>query len=296
MFLFGFARIRFAPALITTIFLVVGYEVSEALQDVSFTTVLSNNFFLLGFIVVGATTCYALESLRRREYRYEEALRGAFGTYVSHELIDRVTSGRADIEGEDVDVTILFVDIRDFTWFADHATARETVAYLNEFYALVLPVVRRHGGHANKLLGDGLLAVFGAPTPLPDHADAALRAAREILDAVGMRFEGELRVGIGINSGSVVAGTIGDPTKLDYTLIGDAVNVASRIEQLTKTTGDPILLSDDTRSRLLSAWPIHSRGHHTVRGKVRPLHVYALDVPAPPRANADAARQSSTHH
>lgn len=289
MFLFGFARVRFAPALVTTGIVIVGFEVSEVVQAVSWTTAAYNNFFLVGFVVVGASTCYALERLRRREYLYEEGLRGAFGSYVSTELIDRVATGEAIIAPEEVEVTLLFVDIRDFTSFADRSEPSHTVDYLNDFFAVVLPIVRRHGGHANKLLGDGLLAVFGAPTTLADHADRAAAAAVEVLSAVRTRFDGTLRIGIGLDSGTVVAGTVGGAGKLDYTVIGDAVNVASRVEQLTKQTGDPILLTDATRQRMAGTWPTESRGEHQLRGKARPILVHALAI-ADEAAVPDRAR------
>jgi adenylate cyclase len=113
------------------------------------------------------------------------------------------------VEPEWAMVTILFVDIRGFTAFADRSTAREAVDYLNEFFAVAVPVVSAHGGHVNKLLGDGLLAVFGAPEPVPDHADRALAAASDLLAAVDSELGERCRVGIGVNSGLVLVGTIG---------------------------------------------------------------------------------------
>ena len=115
----------------------------------------------------------------------------------------------ARVEPEWAMVTVLFVDIRGFTTFADRSTAREAVAYLNEFFGVVVPILTAHGGHANKLLGDGLLGVFGAPEPLPDHADRALAAAEDMLAAVESHFGERCRIGIGINSGLVLVGTIG---------------------------------------------------------------------------------------
>ena len=99
------------------------------------------------------------------------------------------------LEGVDVEVTVLFLDIRDFTAFAERSTAREVVAHLNEFYEEVVPCLTHHGGHANKFVGDGLLGVFGAPDPLPDHADRAVAAAVDIVRHIRRRYGGELRVG-----------------------------------------------------------------------------------------------------
>ena len=118
-----------------------------------------------------------------------------------------------------------------------------------------MPAVVDTGGHVNKFLGDGALAVFGAPNDLADHADAAVSAAVLIHRLVGERFGGELRIGIGINTGVVIAGTTAGAGKLEFTLIGDTVNVAARVEQLTKTTGDAILLTDHTVDALDSRPP-----------------------------------------
>ena len=120
-----------------------------------------------------------------------EALREAFGAYVDPDVAERVLEEGELLEGQELEVTVMFVDIRDFTPFAERSSARETVAFLNEFFASSVPCVTEHGGHANKFLGDGVLAVFGAPERLADHADRALAAAREIAAAVSERFGDE---------------------------------------------------------------------------------------------------------
>ncbi|WP_197513905.1 adenylate/guanylate cyclase domain-containing protein, partial [Mycobacterium sp. 1165178.9] len=131
----------------------------------------------------------------------------------------------------------------------------------------------------NKFLGDGALAVFGAPNELADHAGAALNAAVLIQRLVIERFGGELRIGIGINTGKVIAGTIGGGSKLEFTLIGDTVNVAARVEQLTKTTGDAILLTGrcvDALNHRPAA--LTDRGFHTLKGKSSAVHLFGLDL------------------
>ena len=176
-----------------------------------------------------------------------QRLQGAFGTYVDPVLAARLLEQGDDVfTGERRDVTVMFVDIRDFTPFAEANSAEETVARLNALFEIVVPSVVGAGGHVNKFLGDGALAVFGAPNDLADHADAAVGAAVMVERLVAEKFGGELRIGIGINSGVVIAGTIGGGGKLEFTLIGDTVNVAARVEQLTKTTGDAILLTQQT--------------------------------------------------
>jgi class 3 adenylate cyclase len=179
-----------------------------------------------------------------------ERLREAFGAYVDPGLADRVLREGADLEGEERDVSVLFLDIRDFTAFAESAQPNEVVSLLNGFWELVVPVLLRHGGHANKFIGDGLLAVFGAPERLPDHAERAVLAACEIVECVRARYEGRIGVGVGVNSGDVIAGTVGGGGRVEFTVIGDVVNTAARVEAATRETGDDVLITDATRKRL----------------------------------------------
>jgi class 3 adenylate cyclase len=177
-------------------------------------------------------------------------LHEAFGAYVDPDVTERVLAEGAALEAEEVEVSVMFVDIRGFTARAERAGARETVEELNAFYDCVVPVVTRHGGHANKFVGDGMLAVFGAPEPRSDHADRAVAAALEIADAVRERFGDELSIGVGVNSGRVVAGTVGGGGRMEFTVIGDTVNTACRVEAATRETGDDVLITEATRERL----------------------------------------------
>jgi adenylate cyclase len=171
-------------------------------------------------------------------------------------------------------VTILFVDIRGFTDFADRTTAREAVDYLNDFFALTVPVVQEHGGEVNKLLGDGLLAVFHAP----DHADRGLAAARDLLAAV----EGHCRVGIGINSGLVLMGTIGAGAVVESGVVGDPVNVAARVQDATRELEEPVLLTEATRVLLDAAPDLQPRGALELRGKSEATPVYSVTLSGRP--------------
>ncbi|HEX5253200.1 MAG TPA: adenylate/guanylate cyclase domain-containing protein [Mycobacterium sp.] len=213
-----------------------------------------------------------------------QRLQGAFGTYVDPALAARLLQQGDDVfTGERREVTVLFVDIRDFTPFAEANSAEDTVARLNALFEIVVPAVVDAGGHVNKFLGDGALAVFGAPNDLADHADAAVSVAVSIQRLVDDRFGGALRIGIGINTGVVIAGTIGGGGKLEFTLIGDAVNVAARVEQLTKTTGDAILLTGRCADALTSRPPgLLDRGAHALKGKSAEVRVFTLG----PEANA----------
>ena len=207
-----------------------------------------------------------------------EELRDAFGTYVDKDVMALILSGQFPQEGVEVDVSILFCDVRDFTSYAELAEATDVIATLNTLFAEIVPVVEAYGGHVDKFLGDGLLAVFGAPEVQPDHADRAVDAARMIVDTVAMGASG-LRVSAGVNSGRVVAGPLGGAGRLNFSVIGDAVNVAARVEAATRATGDDVLLTLDTRAMLVRPQRLVSRGELPLKGKSEPVELFA-QVPA----------------
>ncbi|MFL6061373.1 MAG: adenylate/guanylate cyclase domain-containing protein [Marmoricola sp.] len=185
---------------------------------------------------------------------------------------------REHVEPEWAMVTIMFVDIRGFTSFADRSTAQEAVAYLNDFFELVVPIVTRHGGHANKLLGDGLLGVFGVPERHGDHADRALSAGTAIVRAVDAELGDRCRIGVGLNSGLVIVGTVGGGGLTEYGVIGDPVNVAARVESATRELGVPLLLTEATRC-LLEEDPgtgLDSHGPVQLKGRSEPVVLYSL--------------------
>ena len=205
-----------------------------------------------------------------------EQLREAFGTFVDPDLTERVLAEGTNLAGDEVDVSLLFMDIRGFTTYSERSAARDVVARLNDLYGQVVPIIRAQRGHANKFIGDGLLAVFGAPNRLADHADRAVSAGLEIAELVRDRYRGELRVGIGINTGRVVVGTVGGGGRLDFTVIGDAVNTAARVESATRETGDDMLITDATRRALRAdhgGWL--ERDPIPLKGKAQAVSLYA---------------------
>jgi adenylate cyclase len=139
-----------------------------------------------------------------------------------------------------------------------------------------VPVLAEHGGHTNKFLGDGVLGVFGAPEPLADHADRGVAAAAAVAGAAKDAFGERCRVSIGVNSGLVLVGTIGAAGHSELGVIGDPVNVASRVEQATRRTGDTVLITEATRCLLEADVPLASRGSIELKGKPAPVPVYAL--------------------
>ena len=223
----------------------------------------------------------------REKTRIEEN----FGRHVGERIARRILARDRGLGGVEEETTVLFLDIRDFTARAAAAPPARIVALLNLFLAEMVEVIeQRHGGIVNKFLGDGLMALFGAWTGREDHADAALAAGAEMLARLGainarLAVDGEapLAIGIGIHSGRAVVGSIGSPRRMEYTAIGDAVNVASRVEGLTKTLREPLLFTAATLAGLRH--PVSAVAHppQSVKGQVEPVAVYA------PRAESDTS-------
>ena len=180
------------------------------------------------------------------------------------------------MEAKEADVTMMFVDIRDFTTFAEQYEPRDVLATLNELFELAVPVITSRKGHVDKFVGDGLLGTFGVPELIADHADRALDAALELERLANERFQGDLEIGIGIDSGTVIAGNVGGGGRLDFTVIGDAVNMASRVEAATRKTGDIILITERTKALLQHTTPsLIERRTVSIKGRRRPVALYA---------------------
>ncbi len=179
---------------------------------------------------------------------------------------------------------MLVCDVRDFTSFAASSSAKEVVSRLNALFEIVVPIVGRHRGHVDKFLGDGLLAVFGAPEPYPDHADRAVLAACEMATKVNSRDDLGLKIGVGVNTGPVVAGSIGGGGRLNFSVIGDAVNVAARVEAATREVGEDVLITERTLERLTTPIEAEPCGERALKGIDEPLALYV------PRSEATGSR------
>ena len=206
-----------------------------------------------------------------------ERLREAFGTYLDPDVAEHVLREGTALEGEEVEVTAMFVDVRDFTGFAERESAPVVVATLNRLFELLVPIIHSHGGHIDKFVGDGFLAVFGAPRRQSDHAEQALGAARAIAHRVNESLGDEISVGIGLNTGVVVAGNVGGAGRYDFSVIGDVINVAARVQAATRETGDMILISEHTRRAVgATGAAFEERPDVRLKGKREAVAVYAV--------------------
>jgi adenylate cyclase len=223
-----------------------------------------------------------------------DKLRTTFGKYMTQTVMDHLLAGKVALGGEVLQVTILFTDIRSFTTISERMDPQQLVALLNEYFTDMVGIVMQEDGVVDKYIGDAIMAVFGAPVPKPGDAVNAVRAAvrmRQALDHLNVRLAARgvpsLRTGIGIHTGEVVAGNIGSEKRMEYTVIGDSVNLASRLESSTKELGVNVLISEDTYELTKHAIVARPVREITVKGRKQPVMTYevlGLQGEAPLRA------------
>lgn len=245
---------------------------------------LTRSVVLLGAGVLAGTVGVTIKSHFRRALdaaSTRDRVTNLFGQHVSPQVVDRLLAIGAAELSEMRRVCVMFVDIRGFTAAAALRTPDEVVARLDDAFAVLVEIVDRHHGIVNKFLGDGFLAMFGAPIDDPVAAADAVAAGREMLRAIAASNAGHawpIRIGIGIHIGDAVTGTVGSPRRKEYTVIGDTVNLASRLESLNKEVGSQFLVSDAVRVAAGdSLGEAQSLGPVAIRGYERPVTVWRLD-------------------
>jgi adenylate cyclase len=245
---------------------------------------LTRSVVLLGAGLLAGTVGVTVKSHFRRALdaaSTRDRVTNLFGQHVSPQVVDRLLAIGAAELSEMRRVCVMFVDIRGFTAAAAQRTPDEVVARLDDAFAVLVEIVDRYHGIVNKFLGDGFLAMFGAPIDDPAAAADAVAAGREMLPAIAASNAGHawpIRIGIGIHIGDAVTGTVGSPRRKEYTVIGDTVNLASRLESLNKEVGSQFLVSDAVRVAAGdSLGEAQSLGPVAIRGYERPVTVWRLD-------------------
>ena len=257
----------------------LGFQTQNLLID----ALVPSSFAFLAFSGTALLKYWQVE----RQKRWVSA---AFSRYVAPELVSRLASDPAQLKlgGEIRELTIMFCDVRDFTARAETMSAAEVMRFLNRIHTPLSNIILKSGGTIDKFLGDGLMAFWNAPLNVPDHARCAAMAALEMLElckALDTTLANEaqaagkaylpLRIGIGVNTGSVFVGNMGSDQRFDYSIIGDAVNIAARLEVATKTYQTPILLSESTAERC-AGLDIRKVGSLTLKGRTGETAVYSL--------------------
>jgi adenylate cyclase len=255
----------------TSVMLGLRYDASLALKIYAPLASVASGWLTL-LISVGVNRLFL--RLRRRE----QLLR-----FLPHDVVRGIDTGqiRLELGGIKREATILLSDLRAFTHMSEHRDPAEVVALLNEYFTAMAAVVRAHGGTIDKFIGDGMLAVFGVPVARDDHAVRAVEAARDMqraLVALNDRHRPAgrptLSMGIAVHTGTVVAGNVGAPDRMEYTVIGDVVNLTARIEELNKRFGTSILLSASTWERVRDRFACRLVGESEIRGREGSVRLY----------------------
>ena len=245
---------------------------------------------LFNFAVNEVTRILESSIRMQGKLKFERNIRKAFSRFVPEQIIDDIVDNvetEAKVEvGQKRDVAILFCDIRSFTNISENNKPETIVSFLNSYFTTMCTIIKKHGGTVDKFMGDAIMALFGAPVSYEDNCRRAVAAAQEMRSALdnidlgdlllpaGMKFN----IGIGIHYGDVIVGSIGSEDKTDYSVIGDNVNLASRIEGLTKTYGSMILVSQAVKDDIHSDEFIYRHLDNVkVKGKEHPVPIYAVD-------------------
>ncbi len=214
----------------------------------------------------------------------EKRMKSTMARYMDPHLADQLLSGGGEsLGGKSVAATVMFSDVRSFTTISEELGAQGTVALLNEYFTLMVDCIQKHGGMLDKFIGDAIMAIFGLPLPHDDDEDRAVRAACGMIAELRRwnaqrTSEGRkpVEIGVGLNTDTIVSGNIGSPKRMDYTVIGDGVNLASRLESACKQYGARILISENTYRKLRGTYRAREVDYVIVKGKTEPVAVYEV--------------------
>lgn len=240
-------------------------------------------FLIVGGVIAGLVAARIRADILRSLHAAEERRRivQMFGQHVSPAVVNQLLAQPTGIQSELRDVCILVLDIRNFTAFSETTSPDAVVDYLNRLWGKAVEIINRHHGIVNKFLGDGFMAVFGAPLVMGNHCQNAINAAREILADIKRATDGgeipATRIGIGLHSGEALVGNVGSAARREYTVIGDVVNVAFRIEQLNKELNSHFLASESVRESAASFDVGESAASVPIRGRNASVRVYKLE-------------------
>jgi adenylate cyclase len=222
----------------------------------------------------------SLEKKRLRDQQRELIKKFATSEVAS----DLETSGFS-LGGKFIEATVMFSDIRSFTTIAESQTPAETIELLNTYYTLMFEAISDQGGVVNQMVGDGLMSIFGAPLVQADHCERAVKASLDMIDMIRLlnmdrlaEGKAEIRIGIGIASGQVIAGYTGTTRRATYTCVGDTVNLAARLESHTKVVGKPILIDTTTQSALSAGIKVDPEGTYQLKGKTLEVQVFSVPL------------------
>jgi len=231
-------------------------------------------------VLLNARVTASLEKKRLRDQQRE-----LISKFATKEVADDLLTSGFSLGGKHLQASAMFCDIRSFTTIAEAREPAETIELLNDYYTLMMDAIGGEGGIVNQMVGDGLMAIFGAPLPREDHRQRAVLAARQMAELIRLfneeqaaRGKLQIQIGIGIASGQVVAGYTGTQHRATYTCVGDTVNVAARLESHTKVMDRPILIDEQTRRGLDDLISVEPQGELLVKGKAEPVNVYAVRV------------------
>jgi adenylate cyclase len=215
------------------------------------------------------------------EERDKKAIRETFGKYLSPKVVDQLVENPPELGGVDKDLTVLFSDIRSFTTLSESMSPQELVDHLNTYLTAMTDVIFEYGGYLDKYVGDEVMCFWGAPLPQPDHAIRACKCAlrqmqrlRELNDAWPETIR--INIGIGLNSGIMTVGNMGSPTRMNYTLMGDNVNLGARLEGTNKEYGTNIIISEFTYGLVRDYFLVRELDNIRVKGKNKPVLIYEL--------------------